>query len=370
MAMRRCSAFGLCGIVLLGAASWSGAEEPAAVVTAAAAEAPLRVGEERIPPDEQDTIQRLIQHQLSEMKKAAHGKELSRGQHPKPHGILVAKFTVLNDIDPELKVGLFGKPSSYTAVIRFSSTRSLDDSMPDNHGMAIKLLGVTGAKLLEEEKDAETQDFVLVDAPTFFSKNVASLLRFGQASARAAQTGLEGLEILKAVAPEFPSEVGMMMQRSKVISSPFATAYFSTTPYRFGATAVKYSAQPDGQDNLRAALVEQLTTGRRPARFGFYVQRQGDPKAMLIEDATCEWTSPWERVATIEVPVQDFDFAARERWGDALSFTPWHALKEHRPLGGINRARKVVYRASVAARLKDSGRPPQEPTAADIPRRR
>ena len=123
----------------------------------------------------------------------------------------------------------------------------------------------------------------------------------------------------------------------------------------------------EGKDYLRAALVEQLTERKLPAAFGFYVQRQGNPEAMPIEDPTVKWMSAWEEVATIEIDAQDFNFCEREEWGNALSYTPWHALKEHRPLGGINRARKVIYPASSELRHQNLGAPQKEPTEADIP---
>ena len=87
---------------------------------------------------------------------------------------------------------------------------------------------------------------------------------------------------------------------------------------------------------------------------------------MPIEDPTVEWTSRWEQVATIEIDSQDFDFPERWEWGNKLSFSPWHALEEHRPLGGINRARKIVYPASSKLR-HDNLNAPKEPTEADIP---
>ena len=31
---------------------------------------------------------------------------------------------------------------------------------------------------------------------------------------------------------------------------------------------------------------------------------------------------------------------------EAMAFSPWNALAEHRPMGGINRLRKAVYLAS------------------------
>ena len=35
---------------------------------------------------------------------------------------------------------------------------------------------------------------------------------------------------------------------------------------------------------------------------------------------------------------------------DEMVFSPWNALAEHRPMGGINRLRQAVYLASQAKR--------------------
>jgi hypothetical protein len=123
-------------------------------------------------------------------------------------------------------------------------------------------------------------------------------------------------------------------------------------------------------------LVEQLSPREQPpgskaknplaVRFGFYVQRQSDPSDMPIEDPTVEWKSVWERMATIEIDAQDFDFPARWEWGNKLSFSPWHALEEHRPLGGINRARRLVYPASYDLRSQNLNAQ-KEPTEAEVP---
>ena len=55
-------------------------------------------------------------------------------------------------------------------------------------------------------------------------------------------------------------------------------------------------------------------------------------------------------VATITVNPQTFDTPALMNQCEKMSFDPWHALAEHRPLGGLNRARKAVYHASVMVR--------------------
>jgi hypothetical protein len=55
----------------------------------------------------------------------------------------------------------------------------------------------------------------------------------------------------------------------------------------------------------------------------------------------------------LTLPKQDPESPAGREVGERasqLSFDPWHALEEHRPLGVIMRARAVTYRASVIDR--------------------
>ncbi|HEX4354727.1 MAG TPA: hypothetical protein VHZ95_17475, partial [Polyangiales bacterium] len=47
--------------------------------------------------------------------------------------------------------------------------------------------------------------------------------------------------------------------------------------------------------------------------------------------------------ATVRIPKQRFDSPAQLRFAGVLSYTPWHCLPEHRPLGNLNRARKRMY---------------------------
>jgi len=99
---------------------------------------------------------------------------------------------------------------------------------------------------------------------------------------------------------------------------------------------------------LRNALYQQLSLDRVPACFALQVQRQNAAHYMPIEDTSVEWSediSPFETVATVRVEPQDFDTREQNLACDNLSFNPWHALPEHRPIGGINRLRKAVYEA-------------------------
>ena len=75
----------------------------------------------------------------------------------------------------------------------------------------------------------------------------------------------------------------------------------------------------------------------REARFDFLVQLQTDPVAMPVEDPTVVWdetASPYQKAATIRIPSQSFESMEQMQFCENLSFTPWHALCEHRPLGG------------------------------------
>ena len=154
--------------------------------------------------------------------------------------------------------------------------------------------------------------------------------------------------------------------------SPLDNQYFSAAPFLFGPDrAMKFSAQPlapvtaetlDVSDPrcLRTALHQRLTAaGASPVVFTFQVQvRTGaelaDKIDTDIEDATVEWDAaqhPFIDAGTITIPPQDFETDERRALCESLTFSPWHGLAEHRPLGGINRLRRPVYDASGRHRL-------------------
>jgi hypothetical protein len=144
-------------------------------------------------------------------------------------------------------------------------------------------------------------------------------------------------------------------------------------PYLLGTSAVKYSLAPmDGapsaapdtehHDFLREALKARLA--QRGARFDFAVQIHPQPSPRDIEDSRVPWREaemPFHKVATLEILPQDFDTPERQEFGENLSFNPWRCLPEHRPLGGVNRARRQVYPALSATRHGRNAAPAVEP---------
>lgn len=331
------------------------------------------LGEESVPPGEAEEIARIVAIHLS-VTDPTEKPVVPRGQHMKGHGCLRARFVVEPDLPGLLRNGIFAEPREFAAYVRFSNGKGWDDRQPDAHGMAVKLLGVPGEKLLEDEKDATTQDFVLFDNPVFFIRNVADYVPFMEDFRRLKAPHLtlgkiySGLKLL--LSPDYKWRL-LRQAGSKKPDNLLRVSFWSTTPAKLGPSAVKYRTTPDlaavpaappidSPDRFRLALVAYLKD--REARFDFSVQVQTDPVAMPVEDPTVEWGAPYQKVATIIIPPQDFDTPERRTFVENLSYTPWHSLPDHRPLGGINRSRKEIYRAISKQRHEMNGVPRVEPT--------
>jgi hypothetical protein len=331
---------------------------------------------ENPPPNDQEMIDAVVDFQINLMKQTdpAH-----RGQHPKMHGCVRGEFRVLDALEKDVAVGIFAEPRSYPVWIRFSNGFSQDDRDPDFHGMAIKLMGVPGEKLGEEQ---QTQDFILADTSYFFAGTVERLLLFMQQKVGLVMQGKTPQEQLQALSVDFPGEVERFLKTVRPAPAPLVDAqYWSCVPYRLDNRAVKYMAapsannavpspydsRPDSENYARAALVERLASGSEPAVLDFHIQTQTCSESEPVEDASVEWKSPFTRVAEITIPAQTFNTTNQDTFGEKLSFNPWHSLPEHQPLGGLNRSRRIVYAKSSHLRHETRGVAMMEPRPEDAP---
>jgi hypothetical protein len=319
---------------------------------------------------EQAVFDRLAALTRAQMRQDDDGS-LMRGQHAKSTGCAEAEFVVGADLPADCRVGVFKQPgAAFRALVRFSNSQGTReaDGKGTARGAAIKLLDVAGARAIPDQAD-RTQDFLLVNHPVFPFSDPADYLA---AIERRAIPIIGGLAILSHLILEDREALAVVRAiTSRKIASPLETAYWSGSPYWLGSPdgtvghAVKYSLVPqsaptegpsDPSDEpehyLREALVSHLA--ERDAAFDFRVQLQTDANRMPIEDATAEWDETVSvpiTVATLRIPRQDAAaIAAAERRCDGLSFNPWHALAEHRPMGGLNRLRRAVYEASFSGR--------------------
>ena len=333
---------------------------------------------ETLDPDEPalaahlaDQIRAIIQQHYEQ---ASAPKTAFRDAHAKIVGLVRATVTVRADLPTELAHGVWKPGAVYKAWVRLSNGEGLpqSDGARDARGMAIKLCSLPGdlGERLPDDTEARTQDLVMIDNPNFFVKDAREYTVF--VDRKVAGKGVLGFVIPSVLPWRWRlRELCIMLALQKDPRSHLAQTYHSMTPYRLGPHVVKLRARPlhdvsarpsEDFDSLRSAVAAQLATG--DARFAIEVQRRISDD-LLVEDARQKWPegdAPFEQVAELVIPSQTFDGAAQLAWGDNLSFSPWHGLSAHRPLGSLNRMRRAVYPASSTKRHTLNAKTVIEPT--------
>jgi hypothetical protein len=320
---------------------------------------PDRLAEETIPAGEAAIIDEFVAFlkQASASRPRAPGAPIARFNQARAAGCVEAEFAVPADLPGHLQVGLFAQPGTYPALVRFASANSSSDREPDIRGMSVKVRGVPGENLTAGVAD---QDFVLNSHPVMMTADARSFLEL----LRANEAG--GLRRILYFLTH-PRAAVIARAARKRHTCHLDIPYWSATPYLFGdGRAVKYRLRPPRHQRLSPppsgtatyltdALRTRLAAG--DAIFELAVQLQTDPRGMPIEDASVEWpegAAPFEPVATLRIPAQRFDSPEQAARCEAVSFNPWHALAPHRPLGGMNRARREIYSALEAFRRANS----------------
>ncbi len=355
-------------------------------------ESPLRYESsfERPEEGEGETIHSLLEtlQKINEttFKDTGHGL---RSVHAKSHGLLTGELHVLDGLPPVLAQGLFAQAASYPLIMRFSTVPGdlLDDRVSTPRGMAIKVMGVPGERTAGSEGDV-TQDFLMVNGPVFGAKDARHFLSNLKLVAATTDRS-ESLKIaFSALARGAEKMVETFGGKSGAIialgghpqTHILGETFFSQVPMLYGPYIAKFSIAPvspeltmlrdapvdlhDKPDGLRDAVNAHFA--EHGGSWEMRVQLCSDLATMPIEDASVEWSqaqSPFIPVARITVPPQPAWTPTRSTAiDDGLSFSPWHALAAHRPLGSIMRVRKVVYDVMSRVRARQNHQPITEPT--------
>lgn len=330
---------------------------------------------EKLQPNEDVLAQNIAQVIEKSIREQYTAGNALRDAHPKAHGCVRAEFHVSKNIPAQFAKGIFIPDQSYQAWIRFSNASNdatSADINKDARGIAIKLLGVSGTKILESEKQATTQDFIMINHPVFFANDAKRYLSF--INDVNSHNMIRKLHIPFALG--FKGTMNALGARNSQIANPLYARYWSMVPYQLGLgndrQAVKYSVRAcsvtannlpknPSHDFLREALKNTLQ--QTDACMEFLIQPRTSNK-MLVEDSMTEWdekAAPFYQVATIHIPKQNFDTPEQNKFCENLSFTPWHALPAHKPLGAVNRMRKVIYENISRVRHDMNSAPRQEP---------
>ncbi|MBM4253154.1 MAG: catalase [Deltaproteobacteria bacterium] len=317
--------------------------------------------EEEIPGEEEsarDLGEKLIRGMEKDYVNKS--RRVLRDAHSRGIGCVEATFEVDRDLPVPYRAGVFKVPGkSYSALIRFSNSLGpAGDNVRDARGMAIKVIGIPGAKLLQSQEDAMTQDFLQIDAPFFPARDALEFAAiFGLKENPASIAGfLAAKPVLRA--RELKALFDLSFGNPNNGKSLAERTFFSQTAYLLKGPSInipiKFASIPCGPvtpmaldgtgAELRSDLAARLADGEVCYRFAIQEYKSG--VGFSVEDGMNKWDeakSPLRQVATIRIPKQQFLTDEKLRYCDNLSFQPWHALPEHRPLGNINRSRKIIY---------------------------
>ena len=338
----------------------------------------LKIAEERLIPDEEAHLDSIIASFREQMSKLWKPGGYERGGNTKTQGIVHGEFIVHDDLPAHFRHGIYAQPHTFRAWVRFSGpgpyiTPDIDD--PGFMSISIKLMGVPGPKLMEQEKF--TLDMFGVSTPTFVTPDT-------KANAQLQIESVKNAQIFYFLNFHRPHVLDLIMQSLwiKTQTSPFEAPYFSCVPYLLGeGQAMQYSVWPKSKrrtpiprlpfrppdDYLRDAMVAALTAG--DVEFDIRLQLQTDPHLMPIENNAVLWPeklSPRVSVATLRLPRQTFDSPAQMEFAKRLSYNPWHTIAEHRPLGNQSRARRRMYETLSKLRQSMNSVPHYEPTGDEV----
>ena len=288
--------------------------------------------------DEQELIDKITAalRKNNELQFKKNDRHAIRDAHAKSHGILRGELNVHPDLPEHLRQGMFAEPGkTYPVIARLSTTAGAirSDQVRGVRGLAIKVLGVPGPRVLPDDNDT-TQDFVFVNHKVFPTGDAKEYLTKGVPLAWVlARTPDRGLLVVNAVlrganrllkrfGAELPDSIGLFAGEN---TYTLGETFYSAAPLRFGDYVAKISVAPSsasvtaltgktvsadaGPDAHTNAVVDFFRNNS--AEYVVSAQLLTDAATMkiedAIEDAKVEWSeddSPYQPVAKITYPVQ------------------------------------------------------------------
>lgn len=348
-----------------------------------------------VRPGFQAELDQIIQAVVQRTEQSAThepGGRAIRAAHAKSYGLARAQVTVLGDLPAEYAQGIYAGPGVYEAAIRYSNGLGhmrADPYLGTACGMGIKLLGIPGRSLLDDEADATTFDYNLINNPTFFCNTVHDYVTIEPLFAALPDalvndaTRRQWLHDFLTDAGTLPPEQWLWDELMSMLSFTSITrrnlltySYWSMGALRHGDYIAKVRTLPIGVDAVthgevdvkadgeayRNTLVAEM--GERDHQFALQVQLCTDLNLMPVDNTSRQWpeaASPFVTVALIDIPRQDISSQDNLDIADTTSITPWRVREEHRPLGEIMEVRREVYRTSSILRHRINKQERREP---------
>lgn len=298
--------------------------------------------------------------EIKKIKDAKYGK----GRQLNRKGLLGLQghLEVLPGLPDYATHGLFAAPATYPAWIRLSNG-GMDraaDRKPDIRGFSIKVLGVKGPSALGAGT-TDCQDFLMIQKSAFGFANSKDFVGFVYSAARGFGSLLKYLYSTYGLVGGFRKLKAMATALNMPFTGFATEKFYTAAPLACGPFAVRVrmlpasaNANANASENWGKDFLSHLSKG--PLRFELQLQFFVDEQRTPIEDATNDWPeaeAPFVTVAVLTIPEQDTESAEGVKLTEDIetaAFDPWKALMEHRPLGEVMRARRVVYFQSQTGR--------------------
>lgn len=255
----------------------------------------------------------------------ARGGRVRRALHAKANCGVEGELAVLGDLPEYARAGLFVEPRTYRAYVRYSNGdgRRNADGRGDVRGIAIKVVGVEGTKVIHGMEREKTQDFLLIRTPTIPFRDADEFAAVVTAAQKSSLLFLPRVVARLGLGRTFELLPKLAKGLKQPMLSLATTRYFSAAPIRCGAFAIRYALAPQTEpesslvpgrspDYLREELAARLAIG--PVMYELRVQFYVDETLTPIEDASVEWKeedAPFVTVARLTLPKQDLDGASR-----------------------------------------------------------
>ena len=358
---------------------------------------------EQEEPDFEQTLQQVLddmkQHMSGSVKIEGIGR-MVRNAHAKGYGLARAEFEILSGMPNEYAQGIYAIPGRHEAMVRFSNGTNhvgSDRFLGPITGIGLKIFGIEGTTLLEDEPDSHTFDYALINHPVFF---VNTLKHYVFIQSLFADLGLppprltpeEQQAALHQLLYNFVTGKGTLppeqwaweelgaflrLAQTKPVNLLLST-YWTMGAVRHGDYVAKVRVAPvqSFADRIEERALDlnsaeqvfrpQLAADLRKGSYEFDLQVQlcTDLARMPVEKTTVVWPeslSPYVTVAKLRLPQQDIGGEDNFEKMDKTSMAAWRVTEEHRPLGNIMRSRKEVYRTSSIFRHETNHQERKEP---------
>lgn len=309
-----------------------------------------------------------------------------------------------------LKQGLLAQPRQYPVWLRFANGRTSveSDYVADTRSMSVKVMGVEGDRL-PQSHEAHTQDLITQNAEVFFIRTIQDYHGFFNAVAKSKLRALlwllthpkqfsalksitsrtpksllterywSGSAFALGLSPNFkPTEPGRVPVTYPVVVKYAFTPVSSQSPHApipyetrskadrdRAKTLHKKEGQPDNY--YRHELIQALAQPDAEYCWDFQIQIQTQ-LTHSIDDVTTVWPeteAPFFTVGRLSVKHQTIHFDQQCDFCENLRFAPWNGLAVHRPVGALNRLRRLIYPIVAEYRHQKQGLQYQEPTGQE-----